>query len=158
MTREWSANGMPTADDIALAIVLAAREYGEDPIEVASSGGSCCGAREAAFVSLECVFPLAPKPILARLVGAGPNFLATFRRGWGKPDRKKAYQIQVSITDAIYAQHSEARIIKPAPTVKAPMRLGMRRRAVVDCLDVTAHVMGDPAPGRSALAQRGKDG
>lgn len=58
----------PTADQIALAVVMAARLHGEDPIAIVRGGGGT-RARAVAFDALASAFDRAPKIRLARCCG-----------------------------------------------------------------------------------------
>ncbi|MRX32831.1 hypothetical protein [Aminobacter sp. MDW-2] len=67
----------PTAEQIATAIVLAARQFGDDPMAVAR-GEPFHRSRHMAVVALMEVFPDAPKRGLARCCGYGaPKGLAS---------------------------------------------------------------------------------
>ena len=151
----------PTADDVALAIVLSAREYKEDPIEVAR--GMCQrGSRELAYCVLTLCFPMVPTKAIVRMVGGAPNFLTTFRKGWKKEGRNKAYSLQQKIAQAVTEQF-EARKPKwrcpPGQPFKLVDELHTRKQAVpVDrCENVNRDVLGDPQPGRSALDAKGNE-
>jgi len=160
MLTTFSIDGGPTADDVALAIVMAARFYGEDPIGIARGHGSR-GTREAAFCALELCFPWAKKASLVRMVTGGKTFLTNFRKGWTRDARQAGYKLQLQIADAIHAQRNGRSLVVVADeppvsvvTKQAACVLTTRRKPASDYEIVTAGLMGDPPPCRSALHQR----
>lgn len=129
----------PSADDVAIAIIVSARAYDENP-EAVARGDASMESRRAAMCALEIVFPQAPKPMLVRLVGGGLAFLQKFERGVPRSERQKRFSVQWRAADCV-AQG----------TLFPVTALNMRRAVVSDAENVTADLMGDPPPGRSAL-------
>jgi hypothetical protein len=133
----------PTADDVALAIVLAAREFDEDP-EAVARGAPNMASRSTAYRALMFVFLGHYEKSIIRLVGGGKDFLKHFEKGLPRDTRRKQrYAIAIRIAERIIEQRER-------PVRRLSMRIAPARRAD----NVTASLMGDPPPGRSALAQQ----
>lgn len=66
-------NQFPTADDVAVAIVAACRQTGEDPVSCAEGIYTVRRARHYAMHALARVFPEAMRRSLARCVGVPGN-------------------------------------------------------------------------------------
>lgn len=65
----WSNGPFPSAHQIAIAIVAAARLHGEDPVKVAFGRGGVARARVFSYAALVAAFPDARKTGLAKAVG-----------------------------------------------------------------------------------------
>lgn len=126
---------IPSADDVAIAIIAAARIWRDDPEEVAR-GVPDLISRFTAFTALEIVFPECPKGVITRMVGGKGTFLSRFERGVSKPDRQRRCSVQHEVAEAVRQGR-----LRPAG------RLTMRREPATLYQDVTADLMGDPAPG-----------
>lgn len=169
---------LPTADDVARAIVAAARETGEDPIGcIRGEMGQRC--RHYAMHALVHVFGDMPRDTAAQLVGCPGKPRYFWNNSWGqvvKPNwngRPKAnWWDAAALSRVIKAIEPPAdleqgnlrlpcNMQRAVDMAKAAFpasldKLNVRRRVVPahDCDNVTSDLMGDPPPGRSALANR----
>ena len=166
----------PTADDVARAIVAACRETGADPLQVASGGYVRKGTHQAHCISrargyaawaLDDLFEIG-SPACSRLVGiqqksSAEEFLATLRHRiimneakWF--DAAALDRVKTAIIAGIRVADLPPLTLKSAP---APRRvapdgpLAMKKTPVAAELseNMTGELMGDPPPGRSALAE-----
>lgn len=151
----------PTADQIACAIVTAARACDNDPIEVAM-GRHNRRARHFVYEALKQSFPQALKQRLAGYVSGGDaakalrfiNVHDYYVIGGEQPWFKK------DVLAAVVRSIREGEVVTDCPLVPTPHE--GRKRAVpklsalmaardAEGVDVTAVLMGDPSPERSAM-------
>ncbi len=129
--RRASSNDFPSADDVAVAIVAAARSEGEDPIACAQ-GALGLRCRHYAMAVLQEAFPVARKIRLAFVVGGAHGHAYNPRPFW----------FNVADLNEIRREYR---------------RLGGSSAGIVPIerplgASVTAEFNGDPSPDRSALA------
>lgn len=138
--------GIPSADDVAIAVVVAAREYGESPLAVFSPEPNL-NFRRAAFCALEMCFPNFSKRRLQVMIGAPPGFLSSYERGVPKAARQRRIRVQHLAAEAVFRQREERMSLGDVAEAQ-------RRRPLGE--NVTAKAMGDPPFERSALSQQRK--
>lgn len=119
---------MITADDIAIAIVAACRQTGEDPILAVQGHTLHKKARHYAFHALIHVFPRYNQEVVARCLGSGKSakqfIAASFVSVLGRGGRSKAGWWDDDVFDrvirAIEAGKTAAAVRAPAPRPQAP--------------------------------------
>lgn len=164
-----------TADAIAHAVVAACREEGsgEDPIRVVE-GAPGLRARAYAAFALERVFPHIARPVIARVCGASSYevYMAgiDYRRKHGQCqwwDDAVLERVVEAVRRSMGAQRdlvlvterairSRATVAQAYAALRQVSSITVRREPAPAhlCADVTAELMGDPPPSRSALAEK----
>ena len=164
---------LPRADHIARAIVTAGRAMNEDPLEVCA-GRPGMRSRYYAFAALHRLFPWMKRISLARCLGVLPARRAKFcwnvKRGATRPwwrgavldetiEAVRAMEPGPEADEAGEAIDLPAIKLTPPAIVQAARpksiipAVAAANRPIRSAL-VTSELMGDPMPGRSALAQR----
>lgn len=139
-----------TADEIARAVVTAARLTGYDPIKAVAGGGDV-RARWFAIAALLSVFPDADCRAIGRgcgildamVLGDLPRSIRVRRR-----NRRWWDQSIVDQTTLALKAH------RPEELPPFPFRKPCAKRVPRANVDITAAMMGDPTPSRSALAAK----
>ncbi len=149
-----------SADQVARAIIAAARLTGADPLAIFEqtkahvSGDPKVRARYLALAGLLAAFPELPRAAAARCVGCGPtgekNAWKILQASWLRDDWVD------EVVGAILAPEAEEapRAAMPARSREERLRRYYRPSPAVKRSAGAALDMGEPAPGRSALDER----
>jgi hypothetical protein len=158
----------PTAEDIARAIVASCRETGEDAVRAASGfvgdiNGPSIHARHYAMHALLHVFPDLPRLAAARVVGCPGKPASFYNNSWNQVVRPRSDG--TGHMAKWWDEYAFARVIaaierapEPSKKFRIADSLETRRKPSAHVDDHTAALMGDPPPGRSALAQKQAEG
>lgn len=166
----------PTAENVARALVAACAETGDDPIRAATGcvggvHGANIRGRHYAMHALLHVFPTLPRTSAARMVGCPGKPAAFYNNSWNliaRPvsgslrranwwDEATYGRVIAAIEKSLVTStwHGLAIVTRQtSPLLKPEGDLTMRRKPSINVEDVTASLMGDPPPQRSALFNR----
>lgn len=140
----------PSADDVARAIVAAARETGECPI-LCVEGGWGLRCRHYAAHALMRVYPDMLTSTLARVVGSPRSQHSFWTQSRCRVLRGEVKWWEPRIVDIA---ERAVRSGQPKPPFRLIEHIETRRSPASSFVDVTAALMGDPPPALSALDQK----